>query len=231
MAGNRPHRCRHTAEPPSGARRSGHPPQNTCTTQQTEYSSVAFRDITPTQPAVSRISSGPRARPHGIRGSVGLLSGRSGSSHDRGTSFFHDRAELPPQPNPQGDDHQATDPMRAAYPQQQPVSSSPVNPEWPPPPAYAPVAPVAVDPGTTVWPGSGQGGDGGAGRHRRGSRWTAGVPEPERRLHRGTPGAAGPGCPRPPRRRAREGHDRPARRRGDSPRPPSEAAPRTAYRS
>ncbi|MER5826310.1 serine protease, partial [Streptomyces mirabilis] len=48
---------------------------------------------------------------------------------------------------PQGDDHQATDPMRAAYPQQQPVSSSPVNPEWPPPPAYAPVAPVAVDPG------------------------------------------------------------------------------------
>jgi putative serine protease PepD len=79
---------------------------------------------------------------------------------------------------PQGDDHQATDPMRAAYPQQQPVSSSPVNPEWPPPPAYAPVAPVAVDPGTTVWPGSGQGGDGGAGGHGAGGAY-AGYPEPD----------------------------------------------------
>ncbi|MFD8220372.1 S1C family serine protease [Streptomyces sp. NPDC059697] len=76
---------------------------------------------------------------------------------------------------PQGDDHQATDPMRAAYPQQQPVSSSPVNPEWPPPPAYEPVAPVAVEPGTTVWPGSGQGGDGG---HGAGGAY-AGYPEPD----------------------------------------------------
>ncbi|MFD9510893.1 S1C family serine protease [Streptomyces mirabilis] len=79
---------------------------------------------------------------------------------------------------PQGDDHQATDPMRGAYPQQQPVSSSPVNPEWPPPPAYEPVAPVAVDPGTTVWPGSGQGGDGGAGGHGAGGAY-AGYPEPD----------------------------------------------------
>jgi putative serine protease PepD len=79
---------------------------------------------------------------------------------------------------PQGDDHQATDPMRAAYPQQQPVSSSPVNPEWPPPPAYEPVAPVAVEPGTTVWPGSGQGGDGGAGGYGGGGAY-AGYPEPD----------------------------------------------------
>lgn len=66
---------------------------------------------------------------------------------------------------PQGDDHQATDPFQSAYPQQQPVSSSPVNPEWPPPPAYVPATPVAVEPGTTVWPGSGQGVDGGDGGH------------------------------------------------------------------
>jgi putative serine protease PepD len=41
-----------------------------------------------------------------------------------------------------------------AYPQQQ-HASSPVNPEWPPPPAYEPVQPVqpvTVEPGTTVWP-------------------------------------------------------------------------------
>lgn len=56
---------------------------------------------------------------------------------------------------PQGEQPQA-------YPQQQ-HASSPVNPEWPPPPAYQPVQqaqpvppvqqPVAVEPGTTVWPG------------------------------------------------------------------------------
>ncbi|GAA3981955.1 trypsin-like peptidase domain-containing protein [Streptomyces sp. NBC_01352] len=40
---------------------------------------------------------------------------------------------------------------QAAYPQQQ--ASSPVNPEWPPPPAHEPVQPVTVEPGTTVWPG------------------------------------------------------------------------------
>lgn len=79
---------------------------------------------------------------------------------------------------PQGDDHQATDPAQSAYPQQQPVSSSPVNPEWPPPPAYEPVAPVAVEPGTTVWPGSGQGGDGGAGGHGGGGAY-GGYPEPD----------------------------------------------------
>lgn len=38
-----------------------------------------------------------------------------------------------------------------AYPQQQ-HASSPVNPEWPAPPAYEPVQPVTVEPGTTVWP-------------------------------------------------------------------------------
>ncbi|MFI5686852.1 S1C family serine protease [Streptomyces sp. NPDC051636] len=47
--------------------------------------------------------------------------------------------------NPQGDAYQG------AYPQQQHASS--VNPEWPPPPAYQPVQPVTVEPGTTVWPG------------------------------------------------------------------------------
>ncbi|KOG33139.1 S1C family serine protease [Streptomyces resistomycificus] len=31
--------------------------------------------------------------------------------------------------------------------------SSPVNPEWPPPPAYRPTQPVTPEPGTTVWPG------------------------------------------------------------------------------
>ncbi|WP_406360835.1 trypsin-like peptidase domain-containing protein [Streptomyces sp. NBC_00715] len=56
---------------------------------------------------------------------------------------------------PQGDDH------GSAYPQQQShPSSSPVNPEWPPPPAYHPAPPLHVEPGTTVWPGSGHGGDG-----------------------------------------------------------------------
>ncbi|MET7884266.1 S1C family serine protease [Streptomyces avermitilis] len=64
---------------------------------------------------------------------------------------------------PQGDHQQP------AYPQQQ-HSSSPVNPEWPPPPAYEPVTPVAVEPGTTLWPqapdhafaSAGDGGHGGA---------------------------------------------------------------------
>ncbi|MET7484830.1 trypsin-like peptidase domain-containing protein [Streptomyces sp. NPDC005538] len=46
---------------------------------------------------------------------------------------------------PQGDQPQA-------YPQQQ-HASSPVNPEWPPPPAHQPQQPVTVEPGTTVWPG------------------------------------------------------------------------------
>ena len=52
------------------------------------------------------------------------------------------------------------DQQNAAYPQQQ-YASSPVNPEWPPPPAYQPVQqtpqappvePVTIEPGTTVWP-------------------------------------------------------------------------------
>ncbi|MGQ4376588.1 S1C family serine protease [Streptomyces sp. SAS_267] len=60
---------------------------------------------------------------------------------------------------PQGDHH------GSAYPEQQSHPSSPVNPEWPPPPAYDPAAPVRVEPGTTVWPGSGTGGSGGHGGH------------------------------------------------------------------
>lgn len=75
----------------------------------------------------------------------------------------------------QDDGRQATDPLRSAYPQQQ-HASSPVNPEWPPPPAYQPVAPVPVEPGTTVWPGSGQGGNGGEGH---GGGGYAGYPEPD----------------------------------------------------
>ncbi|MER5183642.1 trypsin-like peptidase domain-containing protein [Streptomyces sp. NPDC002896] len=45
--------------------------------------------------------------------------------------------------------------------QQAPYQAAPAGAEWPPPPAYEPAQPVAVAPGTTVWPGSGQGGTGG----------------------------------------------------------------------
>lgn len=72
---------------------------------------------------------------------------------------------------PQGDDHQSP------YLQQQPASSSPVNPEWPAPPAYEPAPPVTVAPGTTVWPGSGQDGNGGHGGHGGGGGAYAGYPE------------------------------------------------------
>ncbi|MFJ6832892.1 S1C family serine protease [Streptomyces sp. NPDC091209] len=72
---------------------------------------------------------------------------------------------------PQGDDH------GSAYPEQQSHPSSPANPEWPPPPAYDPAAPVHVEPGTTVWPGSGHGGSGGNGGHGPGPY--AGYPEPD----------------------------------------------------
>ncbi|MGW1068809.1 S1C family serine protease [Streptomyces aureus] len=71
---------------------------------------------------------------------------------------------------PQGDHH------GSAYPEQQSHPSTPVNPEWPPPPAYDPAGPVHVEPGTTVWPGSGQGGNGGGG-HAAGPY--AGYPEPD----------------------------------------------------
>jgi putative serine protease PepD len=64
--------------------------------------------------------------------------------------------------------------QQPAYPRQQ-HASSPVNPEWPPPPAYQPAAPVAVEPGTTVWPDSGQG-NGGEGH---GGGGYAGYPEPD----------------------------------------------------
>jgi S1-C subfamily serine protease len=53
--------------------------------------------------------------------------------------------------NPQGHGEQAPSPLQSAYPQQQ-HSSSPVNPEWPPPPVQPPAQPVTPEPGTTVWP-------------------------------------------------------------------------------
>ncbi|KAB1982343.1 S1C family serine protease [Streptomyces triticiradicis] len=72
---------------------------------------------------------------------------------------------------PQGDHH------GSAYPEQQSHPSSPVNPEWPPPPAYDPAGPVHVEPGTTVWPGAGHGGSGGGGGHTAGPY--GGHPEPD----------------------------------------------------
>ncbi|MGW1724771.1 S1C family serine protease [Streptomyces sp. NPDC002306] len=54
------------------------------------------------------------------------------------------------EPPSQGDPH-ATHPSQPAYPRQQ-HDSSPVDPEWPPPPAYRPAEPVGVEPGATVWP-------------------------------------------------------------------------------
>ena len=68
------------------------------------------------------------------------------------------------------------DEQQPAYPQQH--SSSPVNPEWPPPPAHQPAEPVTVEPGTTVWPGPGsaQGGDGGQGGGEGGDAF-GGYPE------------------------------------------------------
>ncbi|WP_406837854.1 S1C family serine protease [Streptomyces sp. AHU1] len=72
---------------------------------------------------------------------------------------------------PQGDHH------GSAYPEQQSHPSSPVNPEWPPPPAYDPAGPVHVEPGTTVWPGAGHGGSGGGGGHTAGPY--GGYPEPD----------------------------------------------------
>ncbi|MFI6338447.1 S1C family serine protease [Streptomyces sp. NPDC050535] len=66
---------------------------------------------------------------------------------------------------------------QSAYPRQQ-HASSPVNPEWPPPPAHQPAQPVAVEPGTTVWPGSGQGGNGGHGDGGQGGGAFGGYPEP-----------------------------------------------------
>ncbi|MEU5321691.1 trypsin-like peptidase domain-containing protein [Streptomyces sp. NPDC021056] len=64
-----------------------------------------------------------------------------------------------------GEYEQYTNPYQGA----QQHASSPVNPEWPPPPAQPPAPqPVTVEPGTTVWPGQQQAAyatsaDGGAG--------------------------------------------------------------------
>ncbi|WP_328669846.1 S1C family serine protease [Streptomyces sp. NBC_00328] len=99
---------------------------------------------------------------------------------------------------PQGDHH------GSAYPEQQSHASSPVNPEWPPPPAYDPGAPVHVEPGTTVWPGSGHGGSGGHGGHTP----YAGHPGPDPAGTTAVFATVGAGHPEPPadataRRRAK----------------------------
>ncbi|MET9899562.1 trypsin-like peptidase domain-containing protein [Streptomyces sp. NPDC006446] len=99
---------------------------------------------------------------------------------------------------PQGDDH------GSAYPQQQSRPSTPVNPEWPPPPAYDPVTPVHVGPGTTVWPGSGHGG-GGNGGHGAGPY--TGHPEPgatgSTAVFATVPGGQEPAGPAPAKRRTK----------------------------
>jgi putative serine protease PepD len=56
---------------------------------------------------------------------------------------------------PQGDGTQGVPAPQPAYPQQH--SAAPVNPEWPPPPAYGPTGPgtagpVTAGPGATGWP-------------------------------------------------------------------------------
>ncbi|MFH8393456.1 S1C family serine protease [Streptomyces sp. NPDC018036] len=106
---------------------------------------------------------------------------------------------------PQGD-HSGS-----AYPEQQSQPSSPVNPEWPPPPAYDPAGPVHVEPGTTVWPGAGHGGSGGGGGHTAGPY--AGHPGPDPADHAGStaafatvaPGQAGPPDAAPVNRRRAKG--------------------------
>ncbi|MFG2312804.1 S1C family serine protease [Streptomyces sp. NPDC048566] len=64
---------------------------------------------------------------------------------------------------PQGDDHGSAYPRQQSHP-----SSSPVDPEWPPPPAHRPAPPYQAEPGTTVWPGSGHGGGHGGDGHGAG---------------------------------------------------------------
>ncbi|MFF4401870.1 trypsin-like peptidase domain-containing protein [Streptomyces sp. NPDC001480] len=77
--------------------------------------------------------------------------------------------------NPQGDAYQG------AYPQQQ-HASSPVDPQWPAPPAYRPAQPVTpqpvtTEPGTTVWPATPQTtADGGHGGHGGGTALLPTVP-------------------------------------------------------
>ncbi|AZP18770.1 trypsin-like serine protease [Streptomyces aquilus] len=67
-----------------------------------------------------------------------------------------------------GEYEQYTNPYQGAqqHASATPAHSSPVNPEWPPPPAQPPAPqPVTVEPGTTVWPAQTQvaGGDGNGG--------------------------------------------------------------------
>lgn len=118
----------------------------------------------------------------------------------RGQSYFMTDSFRRSGEYPQGDDH------GSAYPEQQSHPSSPANPEWPPPPAYDPAAPVHVEPGTTVWPGSGHGGGGGNGGHGAGPY--AGYPEPDPVGSTAAFATAAPSHPEPPaaatgRRRAK----------------------------
>jgi putative serine protease PepD len=107
-----------------------------------------------------------------------------------GQSFFMTESFRRSGEYPQGDDH------GSAYPEQQSHHSAPVNPEWPPPPAYDPAAPVHVEPGTTVWPGSGHGGSGGDGGHGAGPY--AGHPGPDPVGSTAAFASAAPGHPEPP---------------------------------
>ncbi|GGM20524.1 protease [Streptomyces fumigatiscleroticus] len=75
--------------------------------------------------------------------------------------------------------------------------STPVNPEWPPPPAQPPAQPVAaqpvaVEPGTTVWPAQTSAGDGSGDGHGGGGTATALLPA-----------APAPESPAPAKKRAR----------------------------
>lgn len=70
--------------------------------------------------------------------------------------------------NPQGDAHQG------AYPQQH--ASSPVDPQWPAPPAYRPTQPVTPEPGSTAWSAPRTATDGAAGGHGGGTALLPTVP-------------------------------------------------------
>jgi putative serine protease PepD len=94
-----------------------------------------------------------------------------------------------------GEYEQYANPYQGA---QQHASSSPVNPEWPPPPAQPPAPqPVTVEPGTTVWPAQQQAAyasaasaDGGDGGHGGGTALLTAVP-------------ADPSAPAPKKKRTR----------------------------
>ncbi|MFC8350884.1 S1C family serine protease [Streptomyces sp. NPDC057280] len=88
-----------------------------------------------------------------------------------------------------GEYEQYTNPYQGAqqHASATPAHSSPVNPEWPPPPAQPPAPqPVTVEPGTTVWPAQtqvagGDGNDGGGGTAVLTAAPEAPVPSPKKR--------------------------------------------------